>query len=1137
MGSPSLQSAAQSQTEPRVRHVTALPCLRSIESVDVLQRPFALLAFDWDGTAVTNRREDASRIRSLLENLLRLGVRVVVITGTNFQNVERQLTASMVGSFTKGLYICTNRGSEVYGFDDQSRPVLLWRRVATPDENRLLSEVADDVKRIVAQRFGLRVRVIYNRLNRRKIDLIPEPRWENPPKSEIGELLKAVEQRLTTAGVSGGIRDVFALTQEVARSKGLKNARITSDVKHIEIGLTDKGDSIEWALRNVAATHAIPINDVLIVGDEFGPIAGFEGSDARMLVSAAKGAVVVSVGREPNGVPPGVIHLGGGPACFRALLEQQVNLRRSFRPSESTFAVRPGSPRAEPPIELLADDQSWLLVQEGFDPAREREIESLFTIANGYLGTRGSVHGHSVIAEPATFVAGVYTQPQNSIPEYVIAPDWDRFNVFVNDEEIRLDRGQTLEHRRVLDMRRGVFEHVWRFCDRAGRITRLRAIRFVSLADRHALVEVLELTPENYSARVAVESVLDASEANAPVATAAVANPDNRQGTAAASPPRTPLIVREFAQDTGVVVVFAASSRLRDQQGFVARVVRNAGSRWAMERWEWEAMIGKTYRVDKLVTAYTSRNGADPERLAVERLAAMLDRGSDELLAEHERAWENRWLTADVEITGDAAAQRAIRFGIYHLIASSNADDEFVSIGARALTGESYKGHVFWDTEIYMLPFFAFSHPPSARALVMYRYHTLSAARDKARALGYRGALYPWESAAHGREATPPFALLPDGEVIEIRTAEQEHHISADVAYAAWLYWRTTGDDDLFREAGAEIILETARFWASRTSPGADGCYHILRVIGPDEYHESVDDNAYTNCLARWNLQRGLDTSRWLRERDPKRWAELSARLALGDDELRSWEEIAQKIYTGFDPRSGLFEQFRGYFELDEIDLAAFEPRTAPINVLLGRERVARSQIIKQADVVLLIYLLWDEIPAEARLANFRFYAPRCAHESSLSPSIHALVAARLGDQELAARYFRQAAEIDLANNMGNAAGGIHVGAQGGLWQSTIFGAGGLRHHDDGLAFDPRLLPTWQKLTFPLQWRGRHIVVSESTNPRAVEVSLERGEPMLVGLGEGNEPRVRIREGQRWWASATDDAWGSWTEVAGRRKE
>jgi len=380
---------------------------------------------------------------------------------------------------------------------------------------------------------------------------------------------------------------------------------------------------------------------------------------------------------------------------------------------------------------------------------------------------------------------------------------------------------------------------------------------------------------------------------------------------------------------------------------------------------------------------------------------------------------------------------------------------------------------VFWDTDIFMLPFFILTYPEAARALVMYRYHTLVAARAKAARLGYRGAFYAWESADSGEDVTPPFVVAPDGQIVRILTGEQEQHISADVAFGVWSYWRATGDERFLLEAGAEILIETARFWANRAEREEDGRYHIRGVIGPDEYHETVDDNAYTNGMAQWNLEVAAETANLVAERWPEAWQALSRRLAIEPEEPHRWQQVARDFYTGFDEQTGLFEQFRGYFGLEDIDLAAFVPRTAPIDVLLGRERIQRSKIIKQPDVVMLVHLLWERMPPEVRKANFEYYEPRCGHGSSLSPAIHALVAARLGDTALAERYFRQAAEIDLADNMGNAVGGIHAGALGGLWQAAVFGFAGLRFCGEKPEHHANLPPSWRSLSMRFQWRGQ----------------------------------------------------------------
>ena len=410
-----------------------------------------------------------------------------------------------------------------------------------------------------------------------------------------------------------------------------------------------------------------------------------------------------------------------------------------------------------------------------------------------------------------------------------------------------------------------------------------------------------------------------------------------------------------------------------------------------------------------------------------------------------------------------------MRFAIYHLNSAANPADERVSIGARALTGDDYHGHVFWDTEIFLLPFYILTWPEAARALLMYRFHTLDGARAKAARMGWRGALYAWESADTGAETTPEQVIGPDRQVIDVLCGKQEQHISADVAYAVWQYWQATGDEGFLRDAGAEILLETGRFWASRAQPEADGYRHIRGVIGPDEYHEHIDDNAFTNVMARWNIRRALDVAALLRERWPECWASLSSRLGLDDAELKQWLNVAETMATGLDPETGLFEQFAGYFALEEIDLADYAGRSVPMDVVLGRERTQRSQVVKQADVVALLGLLPEEFAGDTGAANFRYYEPRCSHGSSLSPAMHGLVAARLGYSEMALRYFRQTAAIDLADTHVAIDGGVHIAALGGVWLMAVFGFAGLslreRRHGDRPATAGGLAQPWLRLS------------------------------------------------------------------------
>ena len=518
--------------------------------------------------------------------------------------------------------------------------------------------------------------------------------------------------------------------------------------------------------------------------------------------------------------------------------------------------------------------------------------------------------------------------------------------------------------------------------------------------------------------------------------------------------------------------------------------------------WTWQSRPGQVALFDRVVAVTRSdTKDEDPGGTARARLDVARKLGWRGVIAAHEAAWSGRWQDSDVTVDGDADAQQALRFAVYHLNSAANPDDERVSIGARALTGDGYHGHVFWATEIYLLPFYVLTWPEAARALLMYRFHTLDGARAKAAGMGWRGALYAWESADTGAEATPGQVIGPDHQVVDVLCGKQEQHISADVAYAVWQYWQATADEEFLRNAGAEILLETGRFWSSRAQLEADGHRHIRGVIGPDEYHEHIDDSAFTNVMARWNIRRALEVAALLRDRWPERWASLASHLGVDATEMQEWRTVAETLTTGFDSGTGLFEQFAGYFALKAIDLADYAGRSAPMDMVLGRERTQRSQVIKQADVVALQGLLPDEFPGETAAVNFRYYEPRCSHGSSLSHAMHGLVAARLGYTEMALDHFRQTAAIDLADTHAAIDGGVHIAALGGIWQMAAFGFAGLTLRGDGLELNPRLPAGWRSMDFQVQWRGRRVRIRIVSGEQLVEVTLEAGDPMNLVVG------------------------------------
>ncbi|MDI1450168.1 glycosyl hydrolase family 65 protein [Polyangium sp. 6x1] len=809
---------------------------------------------------------------------------------------------------------------------------------------------------------------------------------------------------------------------------------------------------------------------------------------------------------KPLGIEPeDVLVVGEGPGLsgLADILEQQLALEAQMGP----FA---------PPR-----DPSWVIVESGFDVAREHEIESLLTIANGYLGVRGSLAEGSSVSRPATFLAGAFelSSDVSPVPELVIAPDWGRLRFTVEGEAFGVETTAMERHHRTLDMRRGLLLREGLGTGPGGHATRIRTAHVASLANRHALLEAVEITPQNFSGTVVIDAVLSG---------------DVKSGSGsshwAGFEPRHGLVGPILVGKThgGLELALASRTTAADPGSLEMRCEREVGPVSAMEQCRLHVRLGESSVLHRVVGMFTSRDGTAPVHRAelLEREAAATS--FDVLLEAHVAAWQARWKQSDVEIVGMPRIERALRFALYHLIATVQPHDPRCSIGARALSGEAYRGHVFWDTEIFMVPFYVHTWPEAARTLLLYRHLTIDGARRKAKKLGYEGALYAWESADTGDETTPEFVRSPLGEIMPILSGFEEHHISADVAHAIWAYAQSTGDERILREEGAEILIETARFWVSRGAIQADGRFHIDRVIGPDEYHESVDDNAFTNWMARQNLRYAVTIARGV-------GSAKAAALGVTPDEISRWETIAARMYLGEDPRTGLLEQHKGFFDLEYVDVAAFSPRTVPIDVLLGRERTRKSQVVKQADVVQLLALLWDEFSPDVRRENFLYYEPRTAHGSSLSPGIHALVAARLGLLATATRYLEQTASIDLGNNMGNAAGGVHAAGLGSLWQAVAFGVAGLRAAPDDpetLIVEPTLLPGMRRVSLPMQVRGRSLQVHAL--PGAVEVHVVEGTAPLgvtvFGAG-GARHTVRAEPGRAYAARRDEKGFLAWEEV------
>ena len=727
-------------------------------------------------------------------------------------------------------------------------------------------------------------------------------------------------------------------------------------------------------------------------------------------------------------------------------------------------------------------DLAWVLAAEGFDALREAIYELRFSISNGLLGLRAGravSRGESWGVPHRAYVAGMFDipGPEHPIPALVPAPGWQQFRITLQGGPLVRHPAEAISHRTILDMRRGILLTGCRLIDRPTIAVRVRTLHLLSLSERGIGVQVIELKIEEGEIEVAVEASFEGLGLG--------------------------LKSERIEQDLGVWrtkysgkrIAMAAVLSLQIDGSEVTPTMPGP----FMWSWHWKTRPGQIVCVARLIAVARSDTlDADPGRVAREKVGVARRVGWRKVVQEHEAAWSDRWRSSDIEVGGDPAAEQALRFAVYHLNSAANPADEYVSIGARGLTGDDYHGHVFWDTEIYLLPFYAFTWPEAARALLMYRFRTIDGARQKAAQMGWRGAMYAWESADTGAEATPEQVVGPDGQIVDILCGKQEQHITADIAYAVWQYWQATEDVDFFLDAGAEILLETGRFWSSRAQPEGDGYCHIRGVIGPDEYHERIDDNAYTNVMARWNIRRALEVAGLLREHWPDRWARLSNRLGLEDRELVRWRTVAETIITGWNSQTGLFEQFAGFFGLEDINLAGYAGRSVPMDVVLGRERTQRSKVIKQADVVGLLGLLPEEFPGDSGRTNFRYYEPRCSHGSSLSGAMHGLVAARLGDSDLSLRYFQRAVAIDLADNHTTIAGGLHMAALGGTWLTAVFGFAGLSLQSDGIAFNPKLPASWRTLKFEIQWRGRRLRIGIDGVGQLLHATLEAGDPMAV---------------------------------------
>jgi trehalose/maltose hydrolase-like predicted phosphorylase len=786
--------------------------------------------------------------------------------------------------------------------------------------------------------------------------------------------------------------------------------------------------ALEWLRRSGLGPGL-----VLVVGDRFGPVGGAAGHDAGLLVPEASRACVVSVGPEPSGTPEGVLHLRGGPAMLRRLLDEQLRRRRQRR------------------VPAVDDDPTWTITEGGRDPLRRRVTETLFTLGAGGLATRGSVEEALPGSVPLVLASGVYAGA--GADQHLLAgPDWTGLSI----------DPPPVEDRRVLDLRSGL---LWREARRDEQSEApVRTVRFASIV-RPGLVALRAEGP--------VEELTQGPSFRAP--THGQMSGGRLEGR------RWARVLEKDSPGAG-----------RDQGGIVAAASGHTRRRSVL-------------RTVERIAAYVWSSSTLPSaQEAMTALDAAAERGFDRLLVEHREAWVNRWQAVDVSIPADPQAQLAVRFALFQLWNNVDRPDE-AAVGARGLSGTGYSGHVFWDADVFVLPAIASMSPAVARAIIEYRLRRLPAARALARDSGRAGARYPWESAANGRDVTPPSGYL-GGQAVPILTGRMEEHITADVAWAACHYASWTGDDAFLRGPGRDLLAETARYWASRSRVDRNGSAHIDGVIGPDEYHEAVNDNAFTNVMARWNLRRAAD----LMDTGPGPTAET-----------RRWRDIADRLVDGYHPATGRYEQFAGYDGLEPLLISDITEPPVAADVLLGRSRIAHSQVIKQPDVLMLHHLVPDEVESGSLAPNVDFYAPRTAHGSSLSPAIMAALLGRAGRADEALRLLRIALVLDLEDESEMTATGLHLATMGGVWQAMLAGFAGVRVRAGVLHVDPVLPTSWPRLGLRFRCLDRHVRLD--ITPEDVEIRVDA--PLRVNVC-GAETRD-VRDTMRVTCRTAGDAGGS----------
>ncbi len=719
-------------------------------------------------------------------------------------------------------------------------------------------------------------------------------------------------------------------------------------------------------------------------------------------------------------------------------------------------------------------DSEWLFEEKKFVQGHLSHYESIFALANGYMGVRASIETNPALADPGFYVAGIYDQTHGHAHEIVNLPCWLGIGLNVEGFDFDIRKGKILEYYRALDLKQGMLftRIVWR--DAAAHTTRLETVRLLHQQDKHAAVIMGRIVPMDYSAGITMSSSIDAWSVKY------------------ASPSRESRFHKVAAKDMGKDgVCLSAATR---QTGLEVAVtscleVEGAGPKSSSRNDEkvcesvpLRVEKGRAVSFCKTVSVWTSRDSENPSEKASKDLRRIRRISPEAFFRSHAKAWADVWEKSDIRIEGDARAQKGIRFNIFHLASLANPGDDGVSLGAKGLHGNGYSGLVFWDTEIYMLPFYTHTQPETAKALLRYRWRMLDDARKNAKEMGRAGAFYPWTSSIHGRQGA---------------SAGWQEHVGSDIAYGIDWYVKASGDRKFWLGEGAEIFLETARYWESRVEwDSAKKAYVVRGLTGPDEIHQHIDNNEFTNYLAGWHLRRACELVEELK--NAGLWDKTSRKLRIGGGNICKWKEIGGAMFSNFSKERGFHEQFEGYFKLPDKSIDRKLSRmayTGPVQASFRPTKVAQ-----QADTVLMYWMFGEDFPDAVKRAGYRYYEPRCSHTSSLSRCIYSALAAQIGLVGEAYRQFIISLENDYAvGKEMESESGIHAACIGGTWLAAFTGFAGIWIRHGRLEVSPNLPSKWKSLSLKAKWRGMTVELQISKSKISARVA-ERGRSTPVWI-------------------------------------